>query len=54
MRHLLSQAVNPPLSLKNCVNLWPQISRSLRERHRKRRKQVAAFLYEENSSKTFA
>jgi len=36
MLHLLRQALNPALRLKECVEEWPTISRMLREPPRKR------------------
>jgi len=36
MHHLVSAAVNPPLSLTRCIERWHEISRALREPPRKR------------------
>jgi len=40
MMHLVANAVNPKLSLKECVNDWKQISYELRESTRERKYQM--------------
>ena len=39
--HLLQQAVNPPLGLRDCLDSWDTITLDLREPRRKRRLQAA-------------
>jgi hypothetical protein len=41
MLHLLQSAVNPDLSLAECVRNWHPISRQLREATRQRKYQVS-------------
>lgn len=36
MLHLLQEAVNPPLGLRNCISEWEAISFDLREPPRRR------------------
>jgi hypothetical protein len=43
MLHLLQQAVNPPLGLRECLDNWDAISLDLREPRRKRGLQIAQF-----------
>jgi hypothetical protein len=40
MLHLLQSAVDPGLSMAECVRNWPTIARQLREAKRRRRYQV--------------
>lgn len=38
--HLVKQAVNPKLGLKNCIQNWKSISKKLSENPRRRKAQV--------------
>jgi hypothetical protein len=50
MLHLVKGAVNPALTLKQCLKDWYDISCSLRESSRKRSLQVERFEAEPRSS----
>ena len=38
--HLVQKSVNPDLSLRECIQNWPEISKDLAEPSRKRKKQL--------------
>jgi hypothetical protein len=40
MLHLLSQTVNPPLTLRDCIKQWRYIANRLREPRRSRSRQL--------------
>jgi hypothetical protein len=40
MRHLVSNAVNPTLSMTNCIEHWHQIAKQLAEPPRRRRRRM--------------